>query len=571
MSFAVPQVPVKSMQSSRDGSTSSETDVTSSTQGEMPNQETPLHVKDTATFAVPSPVVVKKPAMAPPPPPPPLFPKDSSKEDATIEKKTPPSRAEVSKPSASAVPNAPPLKYQKPPWSGYPNQQFYFEVIKNGIVVDKIKASVEKEFLVIGRLPMCDLEMEHPSLSRYHAVIQFKSNGESFIYDLNSSHGTKLNKNKIPPGMHVSLKPGDQLRFGESTRIYLFQTEEQEDQEEEERKLVAALIERQNQSRAQRQEQEEEEDEGFNWGMQEDAVEDDEADESIMDGSVRKPVDPDAYYRKDPKKAIRNYLENKGYSCEYEVEEDGPGHAREYTARIRLPIETSMGPVYGQATAGKRRDAEREAALDACIQLDSRGMLATKSSAGEGLSQAKSKKMEYSDEDDDDDFYDRTVKKKTGSKVAEQKADTHESLLEKHKSLQREMALLETKVQDYDANATKRKDLEASGDLDGYMAFLEKTGGDSKARMQQNLAAMKKEEKRLLQLIEYTKPMDIMAKIGANAGAGFGSGSGNSSTTNPTMTDASSSGNNKRSTVKDSTQAETKRPRILGPSMPPPS
>ncbi|KAF8985424.1 Kanadaptin [Entomortierella lignicola] len=472
------------------------------------------------------------------PPPPPLFPKDTKKEGSVQEKQQ------------LAKPNAPPLKYQKPAWSGYPNQQFYFEVIKNGTIVERISVP-EKEFLVIGRLPMCDLEMEHPSLSRYHAVVQFKSNGESFIYDLNSSHGTKLNKNKIPPGMHVSLKPGDQLRFGESTRIYLFQTEEVVDHEEEERAMVAAMIEKQNKSRAQKQEQEDEEQE-FNWGMPEDAVDDDDMEDAILDGSVRKAVDPDAYYRKDPKKALRNYLESKGYSCEFEVEEDGPGHAREYTARIRLPIETAMGPVYGQAVSGRRRDAEREAALDACIQLDSRGMLSTKSS-GEGSHQTKGKKMEQSDNDDDDDFYDRTASKK------EQKAETHESLLEKHKVLQADMIALEIKIQEYDANIDKRKQLEASGDIDAYIAFLEKSGGDSKAKMQQNLATMKKEEKRLKQLIEYTKPMDIMAKIGTNSGS-------------VTPVKSTLSGNEKRQKENDVSEVdEVKRPRILGPMLPPPS
>jgi dsRNA-specific ribonuclease len=118
--------------------------------------------------------------------------------------------------------------------------------------------------------------------------------------------------------------------------------------------------------------------------MQEDAEDEEDAEEAAMDGSVRRTVDPDAYYRKDPKKALRHYLESKGYSCEYEIQEEGPGHAREYTARIRLPIDTTMGPVYGEATTAKKRDAEREAALDACIKLDSRGMLGTQSS-GEGI------------------------------------------------------------------------------------------------------------------------------------------------------------------------------------------
>ncbi|KAF9167553.1 Kanadaptin [Mortierella sp. AD011] len=557
MSFAVPSVPTKSSRNSGNGAIatpiSDTADVEKTSQG---------NVESKSTFAVPSLPVKKQTAMAPPPPP--LFPKDNEtprKDGSTQEKRS----VQASNDTKQPVVNAPPLKYQKPAWSGYPNQQFYFEVIKNGVVVEKINAP-EKEFIVIGRLPMCDLEMEHPSLSRYHAVVQFKSNGECFIYDLNSSHGTKLNKNKIPPGMHVSLKPGDQLRFGESTRIYLFQTEEAVDQEEEERKMVAAMIERQNKTRAQQREQDDEEEQEFNWGMPEDAVDEDDMDDEMMDGSVRRAVDPDAYYRKDPKKALRNYLESRGYSCEFEVEEEGPGHAREYTARIRLPIETSMGPVYGQAVSGRRRDAEREAALDACIQLDSRGMLATKSSS-EGPSQAKSKKMEQSDDDDDDDFYDRTVKKKSSVAKKEQKAETHESLLEKHRVLQIDMAALEVKIKEYDANEEKKKQLEASGDIDAYIAFLEKSGGDSKAKMQQNLMAMKKEERRLKQLIEFTKPMDIMAKIGTNASATTPVKSDSSS-----AVDASSSGNEKHHIESDAAAVgEVKKPRILGPSLPPPS
>ncbi|KAF9914648.1 Kanadaptin [Lobosporangium transversale] len=589
MSFAAPQASLNNAKTrstddvaddatiSNAGSTAKTTDVVN----DQDSTITTASAKTTGSvFAMPLAPATKKNnslAMPPPPPPVPLFPKDHLQQQQHSKHPDQDSQANDSIPVTATtttlkiktvLPNAPPLKYQKPAWSGYPNQQFYFEVIKNGVIVEKIQAP-EKEFLVIGRLPMCDLEMEHPSLSRYHAVVQFKSNGECFIYDLNSSHGTRLNKNKIPPGMHVSLKPGDQLRFGESTRIYLFQTEEVIDQEEEDRKLVATMIEKQNRSRSERQGEEQEEEE-FNWGMHEDAMDEDEMDESMENGSTqRRAVDPDAYYRKDPKKALRHYLENKGYSCDYEVEESGPGHAREYTARVRLPIETAMGPVYGEATAGRRRDAEREAALDACIQLDSRGMLGQKSS-GEGVSQAKTKKFEHSDDDDDDEFYDRTVKKKSSSiKKAEQKADTYESLQEKYKALQADMASIETKIRDYDTTAATRKELENSGDLDAYLASLEKSGGDSKAKMQQNLAAMKKEEKRLIQLIEFTKPIDIMAKIGAGAGVRV---EVSSSSTNALTANKNTSANStKRSNEPDTpVESETKKPRVLGPSLPPP-
>ncbi|KAF9961921.1 Kanadaptin [Mortierella alpina] len=564
MSFAAPQEPVRSSQSSGMNSDTNGSD------DNLPkdNQASPAG----AVFAMPTAPVKKSAMLPPPPPPPPLFPKEEEEqESANTDAKAPTSSQSMAPPPRDSKPpaNAPPLKYHKPAWSGYPNQQFFFEVIKNGVIVDRIKAP-EKEFLVIGRLPLCDLEMEHPSLSRYHAVVQFKSNGECFIYDLNSSHGTKLNKTKIPPQMHVSLKPGDQLRFGESTRIYLFQTEQEVDQEEEDRKMVASMIERQNWTKENSQKQTKDEDDGCNWGMQEDAEDDDDMDDALMDGSVRRPVDPDAYYRKDPKKALRNYLESKGFSCEFEIEEDGPGHAREYTARIRLPIETSMGPVYGQATTGKKRDAEREAALDACIQLDSRGMLGT-NSTGEASAKPRGKKVEYSDDDDDDDFYDRTAKKKTAAKKTEQKADTHESLLEKHKVLLGEMSKLETRIQQYDASAAERKRLEESGDLDAYMASLEKSGGDSKAKMQQTLAAMKKEEKQLLQLIEYTKPIDFMAKIKAGTGGSIAETKNN---TSESPSENTVNQNIKRQNESDVAAEESntvKKPRVLGPAMPPPS
>ncbi|KAG0056975.1 Kanadaptin [Gryganskiella cystojenkinii] len=506
MSFAVPQAPARKPISNDQPAVT----------GNSASTETPVENNAKESFVMPA-IPVKKSAMAPPPPP--LFPKPSAPSSEDKERKkgdmAPPTiRPVTTLPKEKpAIPNAPPLKYQKPDWSGYPNQQFFFEVIKNGLVVERIMVP-EKEFLVVGRLPMCDLEMEHPSLSRYHAVIQFKSNGQCYIYDLNSSHGTKLNKSKIPPGMHVSLKPGDQLRFGESTRIYLFQTEEEVDQEEEDRKLVQAMIEKQNRTRSDNRK---EDDEGCNWGMQEDAMDDDDMDDALMDGSVRRAVDPDAYYRKDPKKALRHYLESKGYGCEYETEESGPGHAREYTARIRLPIETTMGPIYGEATTGKKRDAEREAALDACIKLDSRGMLGNHGSSEVPPPQSKGKRYDRSDDDDDDDFYDRTAKKKSSVKKAEQKADTHESLLEKLSVLQNEMKELKSRIDDYDANQAARKKLEESGDLDAFMASLEKSGGDSKAKLQQNYGVMAKEEKRLLQLIEFTKPVDFLSKIGSTA------------------------------------------------------
>lgn len=88
------------------------------------------------------------------------------------------------------------------------------------------------------------------------------------------------------------------------------------------------------------------------------------------------------------------------------------------------------------------------------------------------------------------------------------------------------------------------------------------TGKDSKPKLVQMLAAMKKEEKRLVMLIEYTKPVDILAKIGSGPAA---------TATGQQKEQQSVTVTAKRQTDADTTTTEAKKPRVLGPSLPPPS
>ena len=91
----------------------------------------------------------------------------------------------------------------------------------------------QQGYFVVGRLPQCDIALEHPSISRYHAVLQYRGQsgevgevGEEtgfYIYDLSSTHGTFVNKNKIPPKTYIRLKVGHVLKFGVSTRLFILQ------------------------------------------------------------------------------------------------------------------------------------------------------------------------------------------------------------------------------------------------------------------------------------------------------------------------------------------------------------
>ena len=61
------------------------------------------------------------------------------------------------------------------------------------------------------------------SLSRLHAVIQYRGDGDAFLYDCGSTHGTFLNKRRLKARVHAPLRVGDTFHLAESTRTYFFQ------------------------------------------------------------------------------------------------------------------------------------------------------------------------------------------------------------------------------------------------------------------------------------------------------------------------------------------------------------
>ena len=73
-----------------------------------------------------------------------------------------------------------------------------------------------------GRSASCEVVIEHPSSSRVHAVVQFRqTDSKPFVFDCGSTHGTFLNKKQLKAQEYTPLAVGDQLKFGQSTRMYI--------------------------------------------------------------------------------------------------------------------------------------------------------------------------------------------------------------------------------------------------------------------------------------------------------------------------------------------------------------
>lgn len=154
------------------------------------------------------------------PPSLPINPSEKSKKRSTGIKEKPT--------SSQKKETIPELPYKVPSWSGIPDDLYSVEVLKNGCIISNIDLT-SKPFYVFGRLPSCDISLEHPSVSRYHAVIQYKQSDSSnsergfYIYDLGSTHGTTVNKSPLEPKRYYRLRVGYVFKIGGSSRLFILQ------------------------------------------------------------------------------------------------------------------------------------------------------------------------------------------------------------------------------------------------------------------------------------------------------------------------------------------------------------
>lgn len=396
-----------------------------------------------------------------------------------------------------------PIPYKEPKWSGLcPDGSDYgLEVLKSGMIVEKIELT-NKPYYVFGRLANCDVVMAHPTISRHHAVLQYKAfaaDGEPpsgwYIYDLGSTHGTFLNRERVKGNHYTRVRVGHQIKFGSSTRTFIvlgpdFDVEGEseltvteikkraETMKLEKERMIQEAKEQRERDRAEEEKRREEQ--GIDWGMGEDA--EDEAD--LAENPYASTANEELYLE-DPKKTLRGYFEREGYELVYDCEERGVG---QFLCRVELPMEETSGrPITAEVLhRGKKKEAVIACALEACRILDRAGLLRQAKHESRRRKQRDWSADDYYDSDDDT-FLDRTgsvetkrrarMEKHGAVPVEDSKPLTYDDLLKQITEIESKIASEEKSLERLRATNKPTKDTKGDEDtLDEFMNSLCKQG-----------------------------------------------------------------------------------------------
>ncbi|XP_042227486.1 kanadaptin-like isoform X2 [Homarus americanus] len=429
-----------------------------------------------------------------------------------------------------------PLPYKEPTWSGLPIAEYSFEVLKNGIIVDTIP--LNKPFTVIGRLAQCDIVLEHPSLSRFHCVIQYRLEGSEtkpqgfYAYDLGSTHGSFHNKHQMKPHTYYLLRVGHLLKLGGSTRMLILQGPA-EDQEPESdltvtelkdealkraRKLKQLEIDRMEEENGEQKMKEsdgsgktQEDIEGVDWGIGEDAEEEAEEGDNPF-ASLNEDL-----YLEDPKKTLRGWFEREGYDLpNYVIEDISPGF---YKCKVELPGPGGIPLIATVEHKGKKKEVVIQCALEACKLLDRQGVLRQAKHESHQRKKRDWAENDYYDSDEDD-FLDRTgdVQRKRIRRMKDAGGkdsafvENYDTLITKYKEVLEELVTLEGKLNEADfLKQASESSNGADDDLDSFMHKLKSQVPDKHKRVTWKLRVvdLRKDELRLRRLTNIARPLGV--------------------------------------------------------------
>ncbi|VDK35521.1 unnamed protein product [Taenia asiatica] len=423
---------------------------------------------------------------------------------------------------------------------------YFLEVIKNGISLPEATINLSDiDHCILGRQPGPLLNPQnptgrtstllHPSISRAHAVLQFGSDSDLapgwYVYDLNSTHGTFVNKHRLPSGRYIRLRVGYVLRFGSSTRLLILNGPESDVESETEETWSELVARKKSKSTKGKQEKKELNEESnanaCNWGMVDDV---DEAEDVLHQRLAESGncLSHENSYIADPKRALRAFFDREGTVPlpEYEFVE---GRFGQQICRIELPLEA--GTLYAEVpmTGQKRKEAIVACALEACRILDRLGEFEANKEGAEAVRRAREKAYWQSNDyysSDEDTFLDRTGQiearrsrrmRRMGVEGAEVTQIVDSTSQETSKGPQDSLSLLAALEElgkkiievETELNAAERA-MEAVGEnateMDELEAYMEaiKRGAPKRAerqKLKRRLVALRQEETRLLRRV----------------------------------------------------------------------
>lgn len=433
-----------------------------------------------------------KPSMAPPPPTNPIpTPPETSTEQEKIKSKDP------------SVP------YTIPEWSGPPCHKFSLEILKDGSIIDQFEVC-EKGAYMFGRVELCDFILEHPTISRFHAVLQFKRNGDAYLYDLGSTHGTFVNNSQVEKGVYVALHVGDVIRFGHSSRLYIFQGPPDLMPPEADRKIRRNAKIRQEmqdqEASLQRARLEASLADGISWGMGEDAIQEveDDCDEVTW-------------------QTYKGQLTEKQEKTRDKVikRTEKIAHMKKEIDAIRAKDIAQGGLTQGQQTQIARNEQRMTQIMEELENLEETLNESIRESIGARsgrISRGKGKGTAEDGEDfssDDDEFYDRTKKpsvQKAGENLSVETADT---LLDKRDAIMKQVEdKKEVLLIEKNKMAPETAVENGAGDaLDTYMSGLSsQLVLDKTMQLEKELSSLQSELDRTLFLLKIADPSGDAAR-----------------------------------------------------------
>lgn len=125
------------------------------------------------------------------------------------------------------------LKYNEPPEARKPVLGWRLYVFKGSEQVELLHIQRQSAYLFGRDRLVADIPVDHPSCSKQHAVIQYryiqeknefgdvKGSVKPFIIDLESTNGTHVNDEVVPPSRYYELRASDVIKFGLSTKEYV--------------------------------------------------------------------------------------------------------------------------------------------------------------------------------------------------------------------------------------------------------------------------------------------------------------------------------------------------------------